>query len=70
MTETTLEAIDNLLRGAEDDIDNSDTVYKLRSARQLVEVLKQRQGDRDEAIEDAISDQEVLDNLRDLGYIS
>jgi len=32
--------------------------------------LKQRQGDRDEAIEDAISDQEVLDNLRDLGYIS
>jgi len=69
MPRSTLETLDDLLRGAEEDIDNSDVVYKLRSARQLIEVLKQRQDDQDDAIEDAISDEEVLDNLRDLGYI-
>jgi len=69
MPRSTLETLDDLLLGAEEDIDNSDVVYKLRSARQLIEVLKQRQDDQDDAIEDAISDEEVLDNLRDLGYI-
>jgi len=70
MPETTLEALDDLLRSVEENIDDSEDVYKLRSARQLVEVLKQRQVDRDEAIENAISDEEILANLRDLGYIS
>ena len=69
MGKTTLEALDELLAGAEADIDDSDAIYKLRSARQLVEVLKQRQGDRDEAIEDAVADDDVLANLRDLGYL-
>ena len=69
MSETTLDTLEDLLQGAEEDIDNSDAVYKLRSARQLVEVLRQRQDDRDKAIEDVIDDEEVLDNLRDLGSL-
>ncbi|QPV64835.1 hypothetical protein I7X12_09620 [Halosimplex litoreum] len=69
MPKTTLEALDELLRGAERDVGDPNTIYKLRSARQLVEVLKQRQGDREDAIEDAIEDEEILDDLRDLGYV-
>ena len=66
---STLDALEDLLQSVEEDIDNSDAVYKLRSTRPLVEVLKQRQDDRDKAIEDAIDDEEVLDNLRDLGSL-
>ncbi|RLM95015.1 hypothetical protein [Haloarcula sp. Atlit-7R] len=68
MAETTLATIDELLEGTLDDVDDPDIRYKLRSARQLLQVVQQRQDIMDEAIDTAIEDEEVLQNLRDLGY--
>jgi hypothetical protein len=69
MAKTTLGTIDELLEGAFDDVDDPDVRYKLRSARQLVQVLQQRQDSLDEAVHDAIDDKEIMSTLRDLGYI-
>jgi len=69
MAETTLDTIDELLQGAFDDVNDPDVRYKLRSARQLLQVVQQRHETLDEAIDDAISDEQVMSNLRDLGYI-
>ena len=69
MVREALDTVDEILEGAMNDIDDSDAVYKIRSARQLLELAKQRHRDHDEAIEEIISDDEVLDDLRDLGYV-
>jgi len=69
MAETTLNTIDELLEGAFDDVNDPDVRYKLRSARQLLQVVQQRHETLDEAIDDAISDEQIMSNLRDLGYI-
>ena len=69
MAETTLNTIDELLKGAFDDVNDPDVRYKLRSARQLLQVVQQRHETLDEAIDDAISDEQIMSNLRDLGYI-
>ena len=69
MTETVLDTIDELLAGATDDVDDPETHYKLRSARQLLVVVKQRYDEFDEAVHDAVDDEEVMQNLRDLGYL-
>lgn len=69
MGETTLDAIDELLQGVLEETDDPDTRYKLNSARQLVEVVRSRHTNLDEAIHDAVDDQEVLDNLVELGYL-
>ena len=69
MVREALDTVDEILEGAMNDIDDSDGLYKIRSARQLLELAKQRHRDHDEAIEEIISDDEVLDDLRDLGYV-
>jgi len=69
MAETTLETIDQLLDGVFADVADPDVRYKLRSARQLLQVVQQRHETLDEAIDDAVSDEQILRNLRDLGYI-
>lgn len=69
MAETTLETIDELLAGAMDDVDDAEARYKLRSARQLLVAVQQRHDDLDEAIDEAVDDDEVLARLRDLGYV-
>ncbi|MFC7078607.1 hypothetical protein [Haloarcula halophila] len=69
MGETTLDTVDELLEGAFDDVDDPDVRYKLRSARQLVQVVKQRHDTLDEAIDEAVDDEAIMNNLRDLGYI-
>ncbi|AAV44802.1 hypothetical protein BDK61_4102 [Haloarcula quadrata] len=68
MAETTLATMDELLEGALNDVDDPEVRYKLRSARQLLQVVQQRQDIIDEAIDTAIEDEAVLENLRDLGY--
>jgi hypothetical protein len=68
MAETTLATIDELLEGAFEDVDDPEVRYKLRSARQLLQVVQQRQDIIDEAIDTAFEDDQILSNLRDLGY--
>jgi hypothetical protein len=69
MVRDTLETIDELLEGVMNDVDDSDVRYRLRSARQLLELAKQRYKDHDEAIEDIVEDDEILKDLRELGYV-
>lgn len=53
-----------------DETDDSEIHYKLRKARQLAEVVKQRHRDlADEGITNEVDDEEILNDLRDLGYI-
>lgn len=69
MAETTLETIDELLAGAMNGVDDSEAGFKIRSARQLLAVVQQRHDELDEAIDDAVDDDELVANLRDLGYV-
>lgn len=69
MSRTTLKTIDELLQSIEEDVDCSETIYKARSARQLIQVLLQRRDDLDEVIGETITDEEMSKNLRDLGYL-
>jgi hypothetical protein len=63
--------MDELLQGAFDDVEDPDARYKIRSARQLLQVVQKRHDTLDEAIDDAVGDGdgEIMDNLRDLGYV-
>jgi hypothetical protein len=69
MGKTTLSTIDELLESALDETDDSDVRYKLRNARQLIQIVEQRHKDLDETLTDAVDDEEILDSLRDLGYV-
>lgn len=70
MGQTTLDTIDELLEGVIDETDDSEIHYKLRKARQLVEIVKQCHRDlADEGITNEVDDEEILNDLRDLGYI-
>jgi len=68
MPSATLDTIEELLQSVQDDVNDSETVYKIRNARQLVQVLKQKHDDLDKAIDETITDEEILENLRELGY--
>lgn len=69
MVGTMLDTLDELLAGVMEDVDDPESRYKIRSARQLVEAIKQYNVDFQDATEDAVDDEEILDNLRELGYI-
>lgn len=64
IAETTPAAIDELLEGAFDDGDGSEARYKLRSARQLLQVVQERQDIAAEAIDTAAEDEDILKNIR------
>lgn len=70
MDKTTLETIDSLLEGVLEETDDSDIRYKVRSARQLVEIVKERHRRlAEEQIGDVIDDEDLLEELSDLGYV-
>ena len=64
-----LTTIEELLGEVQEDMDNPDASYKLRTARQLLSVLEQRNEDLSMAVSEAVSDDELLDRLRELDYI-
>ncbi|NLV15348.1 hypothetical protein GOC77_18975 [Haloarcula argentinensis] len=64
MAETTLATTDERLEGTFDDGDGSEARYKLRSARQLLQVVQERQDIATEAIDTAAEDEDILKNIR------
>ncbi|OYR79734.1 hypothetical protein DJ84_17165 [Halorubrum ezzemoulense] len=70
MTVGVLMTIEELLEQVQEDIENPDTSYKLRTARQLLSIFEQRNEDLSVAISEAASDDELRERLRDLGYLS
>ena len=69
MVQEALDTVDEVLAGAADDIDDSEALYKIRDARQLLELANHRLRARDEAIEEMTADEELLNNLREPGYL-
>jgi hypothetical protein len=69
MTVDVLTTMKELLGEVQEDVDNPDAGYKLRTARQLLSVLEQRNEDLSVAVSEAVSDDELLDRLRELDYI-
>lgn len=69
MADTTIGTIESLLESAVEETDDSDISFKIRSALQLLMVVEERHVAAREAVEEADLDDDVRENLRELGYI-
>lgn len=69
MAETTIGTIETLLEGAIEETEDSEISFKLRSALQLLFVIEEQHVAAREAIEEAEIDDEIREDLRELGYI-
>ncbi|WP_280535525.1 hypothetical protein [Halopenitus sp. POP-27] len=69
MSDTPIETIDTLLESVEADVDDEALGFKLRTARQLLLVLRERETVGQEALEHADIDPETREQLRELGYL-
>jgi hypothetical protein len=69
MGETAIATIETLLESTLENIEESESKYKLRQALSLLQAVEQHQIDAENAIESINLDSEVEENLRDLGYL-
>ena len=69
MTVDVLMTIVKLLEEVQENIEDPDASYKLRTARQLLSILEQRNEDLSVAVSEAVSDDELRDRLRELDYL-
>jgi hypothetical protein len=69
MSETTIETIDTLLGSVEESVADPDLGFKLRTARQLLLLIDEREAAGQQALHEADLDPETRDRLQDLGYI-
>lgn len=69
MGNQTIATIGEILDGVIEGTDDPQISYKLRNARQLLDVVQQRHEHVNETIEDADVDEEIVANLRQLGYV-
>lgn len=68
MAKSTIQTIDELLAGAAESVTDEEALYNINSARQLLAVVEQDYDDI-ESIAARVDDVELLDRLRDLGYV-
>ena len=69
MSETTTDTIRAILQSVVDEVDDSEFGFKLRSALQLLDVIEEQHEGARETLEDAELEDEVRENLRELGYL-
>ncbi|MGQ4556815.1 hypothetical protein [Halobellus sp. GM3] len=69
MPKTTFETIDTLLEGVQADVEDADLVFKLRTARQLLLLLQEREDAGRQALDEVELDDEARDRLERLGYL-
>lgn len=69
MTETLAEKIDRMLATVEEQVDDSEAVFRLRTARQLLVTYDEYLQEQGDALEEGELDQEARDRLRQLGYL-
>jgi hypothetical protein len=69
MAKTPLQTADEIIAGVLDDTADSDVRYKLRRARQLLEVVEMRLEDMDAALDHGDVEAELRADLRELGYL-
>lgn len=68
MGDTICETIEKILEPVQDEIDDRELSYKLRTARQLAIACQNYHEKVEHTLEDADLDQETVETLRDLGY--
>jgi len=63
------EEIDALLASVQEEVDDSELTFKLRTARQLVMVYDELLQQHGESLDEADLEPEALGTLRQLGYL-
>ena len=69
MSKSTYEHIDTMLKSVQEDIEDPELRFKLRTARQLCDAMKEHYIAGQQAIERADMDEEPIEHLRELGYL-
>jgi ABC-type lipoprotein release transport system permease subunit len=69
MSETTTDTIRAILHSVVEEVDDSELGFKLRSALQLLDVIEEQYEGARETLEDAELEDDVRENLRELGYL-
>jgi hypothetical protein len=69
MDQTLAEKIDTMLASVQEDVDDSELSFKLRTARQLLVAYDERLREHRDALDESDIDGEALENLRQLGYL-
>lgn len=69
MDDSLFDTVTSLLESVIDETDDTEVHFKLRTALQLLVVLRTRHADAMETLEEADLDAELRDRLRDLGYV-
>ncbi|QFU83059.1 hypothetical protein [Natronorubrum aibiense] len=68
MGETVFKTIDTLLESVQNETNDPEQSFKLRTARQLIVLLHERHIAGQDALADVDIDQKSVANLRQLGY--
>lgn len=69
MGKSICETTESLLASVQEEIDDPDLSYKLRTARQLALACKHHHEMFEQTLEQAELDSETVENLRELGYL-
>lgn len=69
MPETTLSTVKHLVEASIDETEKPAVRYKLRTASQLIDVIQYYNKDQLETLENADTDDELENKLRDMGFI-
>ncbi|WP_121821601.1 hypothetical protein [Halostella salina] len=69
MTRTVADTVDSILERVEEQVDDPDLAFDVRTARQLVVLLGEELDLAHEAIDDADIDEGLREDLRELGYL-
>lgn len=69
MSQAPVEAIDTMLASVQEEIDDSDLRFKLRTSRQLLRVLQERKKLERNALAVDELDESTRENLEQLGYL-
>jgi hypothetical protein len=69
MNTTTIERTIELTGNVLEDTDNSEHKFKLRTAIQLLEIIKGRHDAASDVLADCELDKQVQENLKELGYL-
>lgn len=67
--DTTIETIAKLLEGAAAEAENPEVRYRINSARQMIDVVEHHESLLNERVSTVVDD-DVREQLRDLGYLN
>lgn len=69
MSQITCDTIETMLESVEEEVDDPDLVYKLRTARQLLLVCKYQNETLQDSLQEADLDDDIRQRLVGLGYL-